>query len=538
MPFTILRQPTSPAPVRSPARFVLKDLEYLQQAGVNSSWSITFTSVSTVGDTLAIAYADVSILFTCDATLLTNGASFTAGASAAFAALNFYNGALLNYFFTRDFVITRTGDTVTFTAKNTGAQYDPALVSAGGALTVTHLLSTGGASRVYRAQHHVGLAVWVEEENGTDVYTRLPDQAGYPRNDSIVEFDISTWLRPFLDPDPVPYALNTAMPAAASVKRYYLQYWSRYATALGEQPIKAIHATGAARAWLAGYPREEYTRFNAWTASAFANPGKFLTWRGRSARREVTKQEVHVLNWRNGYTSGVNPTPDPFELQVMVTFNSGLATGWLTRITTPYADIEDNPITIWPTGWTALDLDAVLTDAALDPAEAAAYSVRIRYTGNGTVVSEEYTFNLVAPDYQEVHVQFFSSLGAWESVRFTGAWQRTLDEEYQPLSYALGYMDDGATTPGREQAENTGGMEKLLVNSGIHAIAEHRALLDILKSPAIRQVDIAHSRFLPLHIAEATDVPVEGLGSEEEHANQLSITFLRGDPGTTVSEIP
>lgn len=524
--------------MRSPARFVLKDLEYLQQAGVKSTWSITFTSVSTVGDTLSIAYADASILFTCDTTQLANGTSFIAGASPDDAALAFFYGASINYFLTRDFIIDRTGDTVSFTAKNTGAQYDPALVSPSGSLTVTHAIATPGASRVYRSQHHVGLAIWVEEENGTDVYTRLQDQAGYPNNDSIVEFDISTWLRPFLDPDPVPFALNVAMPAAASVKRYYLQYWSRYLNFLGDQPIKRIETSAPLRAWLAGYPREEYGRFTAWTTVAFANPSHFLTWRGRTTPREVTKSEVHTLNWRNAFTSAGNPTPDPFSLDVLVLFSSGAFSSWLPVITTPYANIQHNPFSIWPTGWNAIGLDAVLADAALDPADAVAYSVRIRYTGDNTVVSEKYTFNLVAPDYQELHIQFFNSLGAWESVRLTGAWQVSSDEEYQDLRYTLGYADDGNPTPGALRSEPTGGQEKLVTYTGLNSLQEHRALLDILKSPAIRQVDTAHSRFLPLRILEASEVPVEGRGSEEEHVYQLSITFLRGDLAATATAIP
>ncbi len=538
MPFTVIRQPANTAPVRSPVRLVLQDMEHLQLAGTPCRWSLTFYGASSPGDTVTIRYGDVSIVFTAAATALANGTSYATGGTSAAAAAAFAAGAKLNYFLARDFIIVASGATITFTARENGAAYQPGTVTGTGAAALQFQVLIPGTDRVYRAQHHVGLALWVEDPYDTGSWHRMPDQAGHPDADSEVEFDLAQWLRPWLMPDEVPYNLAAPMLATQSMKRFYAQYWSRYATADNAQPQKAVYTGPTTRAWLAGHERADKPRWDSWYQTVANAPFRFLTARGRTVPREVTRAERHTLTWHVGYQYATAPVNPVLTLQVQVQFTSGQATNFIDVLSLPANSFPRYHNVIWPAGWNMLGMDTLLTGHGFDPTTAVAYTLRIVNSEVAGPVSEAYRFELVMPDYQDVHIQFFNAMGAWESVRFSGQWERTAKPEHTAIQRPLGYKDDTNPVAAANSGVHIGTQDSLLLHSAINPVLEHQALLDMLTSPAIRLVDSTRARFLPVRIAESEEVPVQTRGTEQEHLNQLAITLLVDDPQPVRNLLP
>lgn len=536
MAIQLLSFPLRP-PVRSPAYLVAKDLGFQLSTGAVAEWSITFTSAAAVDDTLRIMYADVDVLMRCLTAMADDGTSFGASPSNVGAATAFLNGALANYFFYRDFIITRASNVVTFKARRPGADYNPVILQPGGALTITTATAVNGADVLYRTGHYVGMAVQVETTDGSGDFQRLPDMAVHAGTDSIVQADLSTWLAPLLKPDIRPFAFLSPLPCTESTRRFNVLYWARYADAAGGQPERAVAVTSTARAWLAGHERAEYGRFNAWMNGVPYAPYRFLTWRGRTVRREVTKAERHYLNWLYARNLTIEEGQSPVvQMQVRYHLADASDSAWITSAVTMPLPAKGTFHT-WPVGWDAVSLDALAADAGVDPDKAVAYSIRLFATDINVVLTEEYRFELVEPDYQDVHIQWFSSLGAWESVRMGGAWQRNTTPSFQELRHVLRHADQGT-----DVAANTtfplGAQDTITLHSQVNPILEHRALLDILQSPAVRLVDLANGRFIPLRITEGEETPVDGKGGDDENMHQLKVTFRLDDDNPAHTALP
>jgi hypothetical protein len=538
MAFYIVQQPPPLAPARSPVRLVLSDPDYIVNAGVLSTFLIQFTGGSVANETIRFHYGTVDLTMRCSATALEDGVSWPAQADATSSAAAFATACNRNYFLYRDFIITVSGNIVYGTARNKDVLFgDDGGIELAAASTGLFNWTLGHAVE-YHDQHYVGLAVHVEDPVNSGTYKRLPDQAAYHTPDNaIVSFDVSSWLKPYLAPDPIAYGLTTAVPCNSSCRRYYMAYWGRYKSAVqGQQAERAVFTTSPAFAFLGGYERTEYARFWAWWAQTSSSVRPFLTYRGRVEPREVTQAERHYLNFYNTY----NPSPvgaqDRIALNVKAHYNGTPDSAWAGAYSVPRTSIP--MLSCWAVGHDAINVPAVLSSAGINPAGMVAYSVMLSYVDTGLKLTEFYRFDLVQPEYQEVFIQWVNSLGAWESTRFTGTWAVKRNADFAQQQHTYPYDKDSDPAAVERTSEPVGALDTLTVNSGLNGIHEHTCLLDILNAPAIRLVDLEHGRFIPLHITDSTELPVAGLGEEDENIHQISITFAYSNANVNNTVVP
>lgn len=545
MAFSIIQQPPALAPARSPVRFVLSDPEYIVNAGSSSTFMIQFAAGSTPNETVRFHYQDVDITMRCKSVNVEDGITWPAQSNAAASAFAFVQACNRNYFLFRDFIITRNGSIVQGISRNKGVYF-----GADGGLdinapSIDDFNWTSGAPVQYHEQHYVGMAVHVEEPVGSGTYIRLPDQVAYhtPEN-ATVSFDISSWLRPYLMPDPVPYGLNTAMACDTSCRRYFLAYWGRYKvdqgglqTTRGQQAERAVYVTSPSHAFLGGYERAEFSRFWAWWAQTSSAIRPFLTYRGRVAPREVTPMERHYLNFYNTFNPSLSPgMVDRIALKVRAHYYNQPDSAWVTAYDIARTDVL--VLSCWAVGYSAINIEACLTDLGISATGIVGYSVKLVFVGSGANLTESYRFELVQPEYQEIFIQWVNSLGAWESTRFTGTWSVKRNADYAEHGHILPYTADGNASLVELTTEPLGSLDTLTVNSGLNSLHEHKCLLDILNAPAIRMVDMEHGRFIPLRIVENSEQVVHGRGEEDENIHQLTLSFVTGNTNVNNTVIP
>ncbi|MBL8000402.1 MAG: hypothetical protein JNL05_00455 [Flavobacteriales bacterium] len=498
-----------------------------------AQWTLTFGSGTTLSSQIALNFVADSITFVATNTLAYDGGEFLVGATAGQAAQKFAEGARLNPWLGRHFMITASGSTVTFQALQAGTDYNLDSLSVVN-VTVTHAVVTSGGTAVVRPNYGVLVTPWIEDANVPGGYRRLPDMSGEPYASQPVNFFLHNVLRPYLTPDVLGYAVfEDAVPHTTSCRKFYVQARDRYGSTPTETGMRYFGTPDTPNlCWLAGTARSEAQRFQAFVTNVVDGPTRYwLTWRNRGYARKVTTAERHWLCWYAHWWSDSST----LQMQARITYcdpgGANVTTGsWTTRYTVsdwtlgrPHSFKVDHG---------TLDLAALLPSGKV----LLRYDVRLFASVPG-VLSEEMSFHLEEEDYNEVHLMYWSSLGAWESLRTTGAWREPVEAAnvevytpFQPTSDVAVEDAELSTTPGTAQ-------RSLVVATGFHPLAEHEALLDILNSPAVYLVDRTLGRWLPLRLLEGNAVRGQR-GTTEEHLHDLQLEFLADDPQTCVTRVP
>jgi len=495
--------------------------------GVAGYFACIFQSGSQVGDTITIAYNGITLVFTCVAGAPTEPATYRAGASAAVAAYNFVNAVAALNDIDRDFIVTTVGGNIAwFQARLPGTQYNPDLTEATPDGRATFGFEPG-TDPVRAANISVGLALYVEDVFNSGIFARVAQEYAVPDSAGACEFGLHTLLAPFLKLEPIPYKVSWPVPnvrLTSSRKRFKYRTWERY----GDTPADGPMSNGPLNGYLAsmgGIERVERNRFGQWYQAVLGGPHYFLTYRGRTALRTASVNEQHWLTWYNHYSRlAVGSGAEAINLEVRVHFTNGTTSAWTVR--TVDTATPTGQFVAWATGWKQLNLQP-LTNSTLTPT---GWSVRVVGATSALVLSEEFYFTLVLPDYNELHILWVNSLGAWETLRTTGAWQRSTSGNYVERTRHLNADQLLAAQDPAVDSIPTYGQDKLQVSTGPVSGAQQRTHLDILHSEQYWLFDHDLQKLTPLRLLEASDLPVQQRGTAQEHLHNLALTFVEDDP--------
>ncbi len=521
---------------RSPNWLQLYTTEVLV-GGTTAQWSITFTSGTSGTTEVEISVADqVITMFGVSVAPDDSGTQFARDTDPTISATNFTLGCLANSWLAEHFIIYSAGPVVTFAAYEKGVNYNLIGVVFTNT-TGTSATSYTGVDRSLSPNFSANIRVWIGTAGGGSASLEVGEFSAEPLNGS-VEFDLGSILNPYLSTDMLTYGYAAASQHVNSVRYYYVQAWERYGDPVAD---RAVYYQGTLEApciaWYAGNARAHTTNFFLFvldnTLNDPADNPRWFTWRNRDGKRRVSPTEQHSLTWYAWYQP---PMLHNVALQARITYTDAnganpTTTAWTNRYVE--GGITQHLMYTWPVGYTALNLAAVL------PANKVlqSYDVRLFAPTDSVVLCETMTFLMAQTEWNEIHLQFWSSLGAPESLRCTGAWRVDVEasnlETFRPQTYAMAYdpfATSYRTVPGTAQ-------RSLTVFTGYHGLSEQEALLDILNSPEIRLVDHENQGFKPLRLLESKAVAGKR-GTPEEHLHGLELTFLDDDPQALVTIAP
>lgn len=512
-----------------PAHAFVRDDMWLQTDAPNYNGSggsaavavIDFDTGVAAGETITVEWGATVLVFEAAASPDDSSLQFTASGSNAIAASNFTNALRTNAIVSRWYTVTRVGTVVTLTARVGGAAYsltitaDPVTIFTGVAYTL-------GTDNAPAPNYHMALRVWTNITAPTEV-------AGVPLNGA-VRFNISSMLNiPSLCTGTWP-AITLANAVPTDFQR--VLWWAEVFEVFGEPPtehqmLRIGHSESWRTAWWATMRREEWQHTQTFIDEAMGVGTKqrqFWTWRGRQAKRFTSTTEKHVLGWY--WWDGAATVYTELKMAVRVFMKSGLSVNWTERYTCADPLVAPGEISLWATGYEALDI------AALVPAGDACARYEVRIVNTEQEVSETFTFHMADDDFNELQVQFFNSLGICETMRCTGQWTMGAEAEHDVLQQVLG-MDAVAGQSARIQ-QPLGTNEILEFSTGFVKRWELYALADILHSRAVRWYDAERDRIYNL-VLDKPSTRIVARGTDDEHLYALNLRAFIGDPVTAYS---
>lgn len=556
MPSTILEPPILGA-TRSPLLLRVNADRYRRAAGVKAQWRVTFVNIAggagpdPTGN-IVITYGEEVVTMRVETTLSGDGNGFLPWIYGLNQAGFFAQGCRRNAVLSRDFVITQATNEVIFTARQPGARFnissvaiDPSFDAAG------HAEDTAGVDEVLEGNYSMRCAIYLEKNYETGLFERLPEISGKPDANLTVQFNLGPMLTPYLRTDRLPWSgYFQAIRCDQSQRRYHVEVWEQF----GDPPdphdiarVGAPYSTPATykMAWLAAWRRQDYAAWETFVTGVAntnfsANTKRWLTWRGRTARHEVTMAEKHFLGFYHYFT---RPNPDIaafygyIYLQARVHTLEGNATAWTPVLFDPPTNWKRLYSAMWPTGYDDLYLGDVL-DIDLPGETPIRYDVRLLDPESNLVLSEVHTFHLVPPDHNEVHLLYLSSLGMWESLRCTGAHAATIDAAHQQT--AGGVLYDSLIDPAGSmaRAHPLGAQRALQLHTGWLAKGEFDVIREVLAAPEILLLDHESQRFLPVRLNGSREQRIGGKGGAQEHLHGLQLDLLCDDPEIAVTPLP
>lgn len=539
--------PPALSPVRSPlwTRITSDTYAPAPYTQVKAQFSIHFNTGVANSDSIVITTGLGSVEMICTA-LDQDGLHFDEGANGTDAAIAFMAGCLQNYLLTTNYIISRIGVTVYFTARYPGAKYnlDEMICSPGGLATAATIVT--GIDGSYTGNYSIIVRPWIQDGSGAffpvGEFQCVPDQLNG------ISFDLSKVLRGAwrmyngldLEPDWPVYGFANALLHTKSTRAYYLEYYARFGRPPVTQGVQLIGSSSSPRwAWLAGWERREYQTFhltlNRWLGLTGA-PHLFHTYRNRGeGRRFVTLGEQHYLAL---YHWPMQATPDTFNMEAQLVHLAPNGTDpqtvtWTSRYAIDTAsDWPRGRVATFATGYTQLNIGALLPVGRVPYS----YSVRVVDLVTGPK-SEEITFYIAPRDENDVFLQFWSSLGAVESLRAKGAWIRTKTPEYEELMRELTVSDLTVQDRGAYFSEPLGAQAYLDVTIASPNQWEHDCVLDILGSLEIRRVDPTEGgRYEPLRLVRGEEVTVQQKGTEDENVRLLRLVLAVDDPQALITK--
>lgn len=541
MSVSIHNSPALLGATRSPMDLEVSGSNFRTASPAKAVITIHFNNSSNPGDTIELLMPAGSVLFTCADPPDESGEQFASGAGVSLAALGFMQGATSNDFLALNYDITQAGPTVVLTGKVPGAQWGltTGTPTPGGLATITG--AAAGAAATYNSNFNIIVRPRIYTDDEWKVIGSFPLTPDKSTLHATME--LQDLLYPYVDKPDWPPFTNTygAYKHTKSFKPYLVELFERYGDPVESYTIRRLGSVAEPLwAWLAGWERPE-----AYTWSTFLTrvvgttpPHPFLTWRNRSAKRYVTKREVHYLGW---YHWPMEATPVEFQLQACLTHTEAngtdpVTTAWADQYSADTTDtIPRGAIASFAVGYGQLGLYTDLPTGRI----AQKYSVRINETETGPK-SEEMTFWIEKENYNERYLWYINSLGCMESLRTTGAWSRPEEHSYLELRRPHAIADNSDTAAGTRTAFPLGAQRQLKVFSGYNPLKEHQAIMDILGSPQVREAAY-NSLFvlLPLRFQEGSGVERDKRGLNGELLHGMDLVLAADDPtALTTLNIP
>jgi|GEM_PF-4057081 hypothetical protein len=519
MALTALTYPVEFTPVRDPVWIEYLCGGYEANAPTTASYKLFLTSNPANGYTFELSVNGDTQTFTfVTPPADDSGLQVPIGASSSVTRTNLLAALQGNHAIDQAFALTvDVDDNIVLTARAPGEMTMGFLNTTPVSLSWT--VVSNGSDGEYNANYTANHQVWIELVWGSGVFVPLPSHFGLPDSEQRTRWDIRSQLRPY-----VGYDWPILGSAAASLQRtlqrkFYVAHWESY----GDPPAPRLVSRGAVRrAYYAGSRKLERDLLpNLITQFRAGSPSQFMTYRGRSARHEVSANQQHHLAW-------LRRLPKVTDQQLYMKFTV-YYTDNTTDTTTRHTDVnasgwEKDDVKLFPCGFETLALDD------LQPTK-----IPWKYTAEvmshtDTALSEVHTFHLVDGDSNERHLEYVSSLGVIESIRTVGEWSEGMEAELEPVKRMLTVVN--AVKPSL-QLSNTvhhlsGAQRKFRVSTGFMQKNELLAIADVLVSPEWRLV----------HHDRATREPLQLVGGEQrlllqghpdEHLYALNLEFLAGD---------
>jgi hypothetical protein len=502
--------------------------------GTKAAWFLYPQFQPSPGATIVISYGSRTFTLTCVSGILPADLAplqFLTGSTIHQTVLNIADACRRDFETNADFVIEDFGPgiAITFTQRTPSgidnAQYDLTSCVPDPAGWASGDTSTLGVDAVPTANHAMRLALYVEQPSGE--FDRIPDRSCSIFPNITPGINIAGALKPFLTPDlpefNVPPAALKGLPAIGAFRRFYLEACEFSGSPVTSRSIEAIgSAADPLIAWNAGFQARDTDIASSFVSQLqyTTNARQFLTYRGRYAKLQVSKAQRHYLS----HYSWANLPGDLPALQVSITCTDGTVVPWTTR----YAQLGPyirRTITIWAAGWSQLLLDALVPAGTIP----ASYKIRLIAPVVGTVLSEEKVFHLVPEDYQEIQLLYFNSVGGYDLLRATGAWDESIAPAWQITERPSVMADFGDKLAVRATSVPLGGQRTLSVQTGHLPLSEHRCVVDILGSPDVRLVDRVRSCYQRVRIAKSKEVLLEQRGAPDENLYSLQLDLLVGD---------
>lgn len=395
------------------------------QAAVNSVWRLSVPSAAGFTDnkSLTIVYGDVEINMGSTTTpAADNGNEYLAENATALAASYFQR----NYYINRDFIVT-SGTlfgvfTVTFTAINDGAQYNPTIITDDSAITFTQV--TPGADATPNPNFAYLVDIYLQMVNDDDLnaypFVKLPTLVIAP-NTGESELDIAGEIYPYTQPEPPNQFTGNGFLQPEYMRKQALRYKVKFTEAYGTNPapqigqemISFLSFIDCSIAYRGGVRKDIYDyiyNIGSGTVSAWISERLWLTSLPGGTWRRVSPRQY---NWLSIITNSII---DDAIVKIRY-YNS------------PSGYTEYDLFTLsWPAGRTSDDYLPLRIPVGLPttlPIHAPGfafnkYQIRIVDGNDDTELYSPVTF-YVEPEHALERILIFeNSLGGWESWRFIG----------------------------------------------------------------------------------------------------------------------
>lgn len=495
--------------------------------------SISFAEASVAGDTIAIPIDGVTYTFTCvSGTPDDSGLQYQEGGTALLAAVRFEAALNANYHVTAALVISRSTTVIDMTHRLVGAGRLGVAVDTPG--TRFLFADTPGVDMVYAENYRLGVRLHVLYGN-TEIV--LPEMAGATNliNGNGPEFNLKGLLTPFMGHEWPLVGWADALDVPYAFVRWWVEAWESY----GDPPTPKIvsrfgSATSPYRAWNAGMSIPEIGQdqlfLTAVTGPAMGWKHPFLTWRGRQYRREVTTAEQHVLGFYNWSTDSW----DNLQVEARLHYTdadgtNAAASAWTMRYVNGGAPAHGQyNVAQWAMGYTQLNMAGLLPATKLPTG----YDVRIRGNTTGNILSEEYAFYVVKPDYQETILEYVSSFGMIETLRCIGGWALGTNADLMELQKARTMADSLAYYAPHFSAAFSaplGEQRSLQCNTGTLSREELAILLDVITAREVRWFDVENQRKVAVRLLPG-EQKIVSRGDADENLYALNLDMLVHDP--------
>lgn len=307
MAISINSDPPSVGLVRNPLNFNVETDNYIQTSGVKAVSEFEFTDIPSTNETLIFDWNGITVTMTCVAadTQDDSGNQFP-GDSGGQTLAQWLAGVAQyfkdNHYINEDFTVTYDATSLIFTSRVTGEAYE---ITFTGTAQGTGSVTTQGTDTVYAENFFIAATIYIEDEYGSGVYTKLPAVFHKPDDDQVADFDVSEYLDAYLSAK-----TNLNLPAynqsAASIaeklsKRYYVEFAEFYGD---PATFKKIYTSKTLRAIKAGVTKTEWKRFSSgnWAGLYFApanqvvaHQANILTWRKERYVTETQQEFIYYL---------------------------------------------------------------------------------------------------------------------------------------------------------------------------------------------------------------------------------------------------
>ncbi len=297
--------------------------------GATVGQGITFTTAGGVAVTMTFAVS----LDDSGTKLRTN----TTGLTIAQFVEQVYNDFLTNWYLRDLYDITYNATSITFTAKEVGADYTTVSFCSATGISISTM--TAGTDRTLADNYRMRVDIYAESEYEADDFAHVASVEGEPIP-GYADFDSSELLRAtFSEPDLPAYIETTVVKSTKMLKRYYLVYSERYGN---PSVMKKAEQTDNLMAYFGGVSLPEYN-INPLVLDHFNTEKRFLTWQETDKRQWTDSQDYLYFAVPGGvsqfrvvvsavYTDGSSSTAYPWT-------RTSMNAGDIFRIPSGYANL-------------------------------------------------------------------------------------------------------------------------------------------------------------------------------------------------------